>query len=828
MKHPLIKKSIPHLIAIGTFLIIALLYNAPALKNKVLQQHDVRQWEGAFQDSKNYAEKNGGNYPLWNKNMFGGMPNFQIGGTGTVVNPATYIHNILTLGLPKPANFFFLACICFYIMAMCFGIKPVVGIITSIAYAYATYNPIIIAAGHDTKMLAISYMPTILGGVYLILQKRYWLGGVLTAVFTSLIIGVNHLQIFYYLAFALGFMAIFYAIKFIKEKAFLHLAKSAAIAVGAIVLGILCNAQLLMSTFEYQKATQRGGAGELSDTTKTSQSKTGLPKDYAMSYSMYKSEPLVMFVPKLFGGSSAAEYDMETSKSVEAYQSGNQQIAKQLQQNRMLPNLSPYWGGIGGTSGPPYAGAILVVLAILGWFLVDKQHRWWTLASLLIIWAISAGSYFDSFNGFMYDNFIFFNKFRAPSMALVIAQLILSLMAALGLNALFNFEDKKLLQTKLKYAAITVGVLLVICFAVYASSSFKSVDDLAKIEAVKKVNNIAATDYVNDIVKGERADRKSLALSSIMRTLGFSVLALLALFAIARNYLKPLVAAIILGVLMFADVATINSKYYSEDNYMDKEENESNFVLTDYDKKILEDKSDFRVFDQSGGFSDATSAYHFRSISGYHSAKLKVFQDLMERHLYNGNQAAFDMLNTKYYLQKDEKGKTLNVQQNQNALGSAWFVKAVQFVKDANAEIDALTNFNPKDTAIVQERFKTSIPFAIETDTTAKINLEKNNNDIVTYTASNSKNAFAVFSEIYYDAGWSAFVDGKLTPIVKTNYALRGLALAPGTHKIEFKFLPEGYKKGTQYSRIASMIILAMLLGLAYLIFKEIKNAQNK
>jgi hypothetical protein len=831
MNHPLIKKSIPHLIAIAVFLIVSLLYCMPAIKGKVLQQDDVSKWEGAFQDSKNYAAKHDGQYPLWNKNMFGGMPNFQIGGTNGGFNVLGYVHQVLTLNLPKPVNFFFLACICFYILACCLRINPWVGIITAVGYGFATYNPIIVAVGHDTKMLAIAYMPALLGSVYLILQKKYVLGGVLTIVFSGLMVLVNHVQIFYYLLLAMAIMAIFYAVQYILNKEFKHMLVSFAIAALAIVIGVGSNAQLLMSSFEYQKETQRGGSSQLTDTAANAAKSTGLPKDYAFSYSMYKTEPLVLFFPKIYGGSSGKEeFSQESSKAVAAYQQPpSREIADALSKQGALPNpMGAYWGGIGGTSGPPYAGAILVALAIMGFFLIDKQYKWWMLTAFIFTCMISWGSYFDGFNTFLYNSFPFFNKFRAPSMIMVVPQLLITTMAALGLHKVVSEPKPSDLWKSLKNGGLAVGSIIVLAILFYMFADFKSVNELEITKAMKDVPDPNVTGYINDIIKGLVADRKGLALNSILRSLAFAAVAFGALFVLVKGYLKSKIVIPILGVLAFIDVATISNKYLNEENYQDKDDKAVEFVATAKDNEILADKSDYRVLNYAGNrFAESATSYLYRSVGGYHSAKLSNYQDLINRQLSGkNNMGVINMLNVKYFIQKDEKEKTVAYEKNNGALGSAWFVKTISYVKDADAEMKAIDNFNPKDTAIIQEAFKSTIPFAIETDTAATITLDKNDNDKVTYTAKNAKNAFAVFSEMYYKSGWKAYVDGKEQPIAKVNYVLRGLALAPGNHKIEFKFMPEGYKKGTTYATAANVVIILSILGLcAYLFMQQKKKA---
>jgi Bacterial membrane protein YfhO len=828
MNHPLVKKLLPHGIAIVVFLAVALLYCKPALDGKVLLQDDVSKWEGAIQNSKDYAAAHNGKYPLWTNSMFGGMPTFQIGGVGGS-KILGYGHIIMTLNLPKPVHFFFLACICFYILCCCLKINPWVGIATSLAYAYATYNPIIISVGHDTKMLAIAYMPAVLAGISLILNKKYWLGAILTILFTGLMVSVNHLQIFYYLFIAIGIMAVSFLIYFIKEKEFKHIVIAAVLSIASIAIGVGCNAEILMGTFEYQKETQRGGASILTDTTKKEKSTSGLSKDYAFSYSMYKTEPLVLLFPKLYGGSnSKMEFDEEGSKAIAAYQSApSKEISDALNQARLLPNpTGAYWGGIGGTSGPPYAGAIICFLAIVAMFVIEGKHKWWMLSAIVLTCLMSWGSYFDGFNTFLYNNLPLYNKFRAPSMILVVPQLLLTLLASLGLHQIVTAKDKKILMKPFIYALATTGVFFMLGFVFYFTQNFIGLNDQSILDYLKTIGQPEALNYVNNIVDGLVADRKGLALSTIFRSLGFIVLAAGLVYITIKNIVKPIILTIAIALFAFLDVVTVSSKYLNEDNYLDKEEKKTEFLATAKDNEILADKSDFRVFNRNGDrFAESATSYLYKSIGGYHSAKLINYQDLIDRQMSTKeNPSVLNMLNAKYEIQKDDKEKTQAYRKRDGAMGSAWFVKGITYVKDADAEMKALDSFDVKATAFVQEQFKSSITLPIEYDSASNIKLIKNDNDYVEYESNSSKNGFGVFSEIYYKAGWKSFVDGKEMPIVKTNYALRGMALPAGKHKLEFKFAPEGLKKGASYSMISNILLWLGMLSLIGFLYLENKK----
>ncbi len=830
MKKINFKALLPHIVAVAVFLIVSLIYCKPALDGKVLQQHDVSQWKGSAQNSVEYSKTHNGKYPLWTNGLFSGMPAFQIAGVGGNA-VSGYIQNIITLGLPKPVNFFFLASICFYFLCVCMRIRPWVGIMGALAFAYATYNPVIIAVGHDTKMMAIAYMPALLGALLLIFDKKYIAGFILTALFSSLIIMVNHVQIVYYLFIAIAVMGVFAMVRYFKAKEFKHAGIAVVLAAIAVVIGVATNAEALMGTFEYQKETIRGGGTALADTSgKRTNTTNGLDKDYALAYSLNMSEPLVMMVPRMFGGSSDhEEMAQDKSKAVEALTSLPQQLQQQLP-------FAFYWGGIKdvggsvGTSGPPYVGAIICFLAILAMFVLDGKYKWWMFTAILLSVFISWGSYFDGFNAFLYHNLPFYNKFRAPSMIMVIPQLLLPALAVLCVDKIIAAEDKAAVYKLFIKGLIATGALFVLLFLLYFSFDFLSSADQAILKQVRSANQPQLLEYVQSFFTGLKDDRKSLFMGDIFRSLGFIAVAAALIYMLLKNIIKPWILIAGLSLFAFIDVILVDKTYLNTDNYKEKEEEEAVFNKTAKDNEILADKTDYRVFNMSGNsFSENNTSFYYKSVGGYHPAKLRIYQDLIERQLskQEPNMPVFNMLNTKYFIQKDRNGLTQAYQQNTGALGSAWLVKNITFVKDADAEMKALDNFNPKDTAFVQDAYKTAVPFMPEFDSTASIKLVKNDNDVITYEFNGSKNQFAVFSEIYYKAGWKAFANGKELPIVRVNYVLRGLALAPGKYNIEFKFEPQDYLTGHRLTGIFSLILgLLILAGIGWGIFTQVKKKQ--
>ncbi len=835
MNKDLFKKILPHLIAILIFLVVAVIYCSPALQGKVVSQHDITSWKGAIQSSIEYKNIHG-QYPLWINSVFSGMPGFQIGAPGNSFIPSI-VHKVLTLGLPEPIQFFFLASLCFYFLCIVLGLRSVVGILGALAFAYATYNPVIITAGHVTKMWSIAYMPAVLASVLLIYEKKYFTGAALTALFSATMIAMNHPQIVYYLFIAIAFITLFFAINWIREKQYKHLFIALSVTAAAALTGAMNNAVGLLPTFEYQKYTIRGGASYLTDTSskKDNKSKDGLDRDYAFAYSLNIAEPLVMIAPRMYGGSSGfKEIDEEKSKTLEVLRT----LPEQLQQQ--LP-VTSYWGGIAdlggsvGTSGPPYAGAVVCFLALLGFFVIDKKYKWGMLAAIVIAIVLSWGSYFKEFNDIVFNLLPFYNKFRAPSMIMVIPQLLIPVMAALGVNAILNKENKSML-TDLKKGLIATVALFVLLLLAYLSFSYMSSMDTEIMKQVRTSNQPQLLEAVKSFFDALKADRKSLFMNDILRSFGFVLAAAAIIWGFIYKSKKPMLAVILLSILVLIDLITIDKNYLNKESYQEKSENENVFVKNKTDEEILADKSYFRVFNFSGDhFAENITSYTYNSVGGYHAAKLRLYADLIERQLSNSpNMAVLNMLNTKYFIQKESNsqlvtyGQTTGMQKNDGALGACWLVDHVQFVKNADEEMNALNNFHPADTAFVQESFKSSIPNLPVADSTATIKLEKNENDKISYSFNSSGNQFAVFSEIYYPAGWKAFIDGKETPIVKTNYVLRGLAVPAGKHNIEFRFEPEGYYMGRKITAITSYLLLALLGVAFFMAWKKRKTVIQK
>jgi hypothetical protein len=801
-------KLLPHFLAVIIFLAVAMIYCKPVLQGEVLHQSDVVQWQAMSKSMFDYKATHG-HFPLWTNSMFSGMPAYQIAlESRNSISPG-FLYYVFTLGLPKPISFFFLACICFYFLTQVLRINPYIGIIGGLVYAYATYNPILVATGHETKIQSIAILPALIASIMLIYERRYLWGAALTALFSALLIGMNHLQIVYYTLIIAGFMTIGYAVNWIKQRELKHLAISLVLVVVAGLVGALTNAVNIFTTYEYSKETIRGGS-ELADKNSHS-TKTGLSESYAFDYSMYKTEPFVMMVPKMYGGSDGLEISEDNSKAIEALQQMPQQLAQQLQ-----GFVHFYWGGIGGTSGPPYVGAIICFLALIGFFVLDTKQRWWILACCVLTIIMSWGGYFAGFNSLLLKYLPMYNKFRAPSMIIVVPTFLFCMMAVMTLQKIVSMDNKEELWNRYKKGLLLTGGIFVVLLLMYLSFDYTAKDDNELLKQVSSAPD-EVKNYVRTFINALKDDRRSLFFSSLVRSFLFVAVAAFIIWLSLKRRIQGWLMFTLVGILAFIDVMAIDVKYLNSDNYQEETDYQSEFKPTQADQQIMADKSYYRVLDLRQGLQafnyGAMTAYFHNSIGGYHPAKLSIYQDLIEHQLLNFPNClpVINMLNTKYIIQTDQSGKE-SVIVNPDALGPSWFVKAVKFENSPTAVMNDLTNFKPRDTAIVFTQDQKLVSYTQSGDTSGSIQLVKNDNDEITYKSNSPVNRFAVFSEVYYDKGWNAYIDGKEQPIVRTDYVLRGLSVPAGQHEIRFVFHPSSYYTGDKISLIAGIIVLLLLV----------------
>lgn len=845
MKKIEFKVFIPHIIAVVTFLLLSIAFTKPALEGLVVQQHDVQQVKAMQQQSREF-EKKYGYYPRWTNSMFGGMPAYQIalGPKSGNIKSVAVANDILTLGLPKPVYFLFITCLCFYFLCIVIGVNPWLSILGGIAYGYCTYNPILIAVGHDTKLLSMAYAPAVIGSLVLLFQKKYWLGGSLLLISDVCLLQQSHQQIVYYTAIIAAGVYIFFLIRSIKEKQYGHLVRATAMSIILPLIALLICSIGYFSTYEYSRESMRGGS-QLTSTTKTTKSKGGLDRDYAFAWSYGIGETLTFIVPNAYGGGSGTALP-EDSKVAEVLQE-NQNIPQQMTQ-QLYQAASAYWGSKPSTSGPVYFGAIVCLLALFTLLFAKNEHKWWLLTVTIIGILLAWGKNFELLNNFLFDHLPLYNKFRTPEMAMVIPQFTVALLSVLFVNELITITDKETLNKLAKKCLIATGGLIVLLLGFYMLADFKNA---ATIELKKNVatamqnsNPEFVTSYIGAIVK----DRQALYSADMWRAIGFILVGMAAIFLYCRKIIN---APVLFGILIFfttVDLMTVDKRYLSYDNFIEPTDYDQAYADYNADLQIKRDPGYFRIVNLAfrnpndgefqasidNAFNDAMASYKHNNIGGYHPAKLSVFEDLKNQQIIPNLRAwatnpsgkdsfkVLNMLNMKYVILPDQKDpKQTMAIVNPYALGPCWLVKDIKYVRTADQEMAALDTFDPATTAIINEEFKTFIPFAPAFDSTATIKLVENKNDNIKYEFNASSNQFAVFSEMYYSKGWKAFIDGKEAPYCKVNYALRGMSIPAGKHSIEFVFDSKLVDTAEQLAKFASIFSWLFVALSAFMIWKN-------
>ena len=848
MKQINFKQVLPHLAAVVIFLLLSVFLTKPALEGKAVQQNDVIQWRAMANQSIEFDKKNG-HLPKWTNSMMGGMPGYQIAlGPKKPINiTLSYIQDVVTLGLPKPVYYLFLAALCFYLLCIVIGINSWVSVLGGIAYAYCSYNPVLIAGGHDTKLLSMAYAPAVLAGLQLIFKRNYWMGAAFLLISGVLLLAQNHQQIVYYTLLMAVFSTIPFIVKTIREKQIKHLAIAGVISIGVagLILGTMTFGY--WPTYEMSKETMRGGRSELTQKDKKNETKGGLDKDYAFVWSYGKAETMTLLVPNAFGGSSS-EGLSEESKAIQVLQENAQTLPQGIAQE--VYQKSPmYWGELANTQGTVYLGAIVCLLFLFGTFFSKSEHKWWLVALTLFGIVLAWGKNFEAVNYFLFDHLPFYKKFRAPSMALVIPQLSAVLLAVIFLDDFIKTEKEKLWPLFKKCLYVTGGaVLVMVSFYFFADFSNTATGELRK--SVNEALQGKGGDFSRSYFSALKADRQSFYLSDMWRSLGFIALLVALLFLYAKNKIKPVIVYGVLILFCTIDLMGVSRRYLKEENFIEPADLESGYADTRADLQIKQDTGYYRVlnlafpngnggyaFDIGNSFNDAIASYKHNTIGGYSPAKLGLYQDLIERQITKNiqawatNQTAKDsfpvlnMLNMKYVIVPDQRDtKQTQAISNPFAMGSCWLVNEVKFVKSADEEMNGLDSFDPKQVAFVDERFKSAVPFSPVADSTATIKLIQNNNDEIKYEFNAATNQFAVFSEIYYPSGWLAFIDGKQTAYCKTDYALRGLAIPAGKHSIGFIFDPASVKVGESISRYSYIVSVLFILLCFFMAWKNRKK----
>lgn len=835
------KKYMPYLWIIIGFVVISFLYCLPQLQGKKLFQSDGIAWVAATHEAVSYHDSTGVN-PLWSNSMFGGMPTY----TSYLVGIKNYVQplqqQVLESIIPRPAFFFFLAMLGFFILSCTMKFNKWLGAVGAIAYAFATYNPVLVATGHETKIISLGHMPGVLAGFLMIFNGRRISGAAVMGLFLTLMISYSHYQIVYYTAIMLLIAGIGIAIAEFKKGNAKNVLIGGAIAaiVGVISLGpSLPN---ILPTNEYTKYTMRGGSSELTFNHDASKKSGGLDKEYAFRWSNSIGETFCLLVPQLYGGASGQNAGTGSHYYETLINMGvPEQYAEQYVSQAPL-----YWGPQPFLHGPVYFGAVICFLFVLGLMVIRSPHKWWVIAVCALAIVMSWGHHFGAFNYFLFDNLPMYNKFRVPSMILVLPQLLFPFLGVWALNDIFSgkLDNKEIWEKTKKAGIITAGLALVLAIGGQMFFDFRGSND-AQMAAQFSQSAGNNPQVGQQVVKALQDDRSSLAMKSGIMSAIYIVLAGGAIWAFSRNKLKKEMAILAIGVIVAIDLIPTASKYLNEDDYRDSSEIEAMLAPRPVDAEIMKDKDPYyRVLDLSKDvYNDATQAYFHKCVGGYSPSKMETYQDLIDVHIgANGfNSAVLNMLNTKYIIFNGGPNGQAVFQPNPGACGNAWFVNEVKYVPTADEEMLSMkasrlgdtavvaNSWNPLTTAFVRNTFAAATGNATSfvKDSSAYIRLAKYGLNDISFVSSNRNEGFAVFSDIYYDKGWKAYVDGKETPIVKANYVLRALKLPAGNHTIEFKFHPDSYYKSNNLAMISS-ILLYLLFGAAlYVSFRKPQKEQT-
>lgn len=809
------KKLYPHLAAVGIFALLTIAYFMPYYQGMTLQQGDVTQWEGMSKEIIDWNEQHPDEPALWTGRMFGGMPAFQI----SMLYAGNYVNKIVhavQVFFPDAAALLFMMFAGFYILLLCFDVKPWVALGGAIAYGLSSFILISIEAGHNTKVQAMSLMAPALGGVILAYRKNILVGAAITALFLSMAIDANHLQVAYYLLLTLGFIAIYYFVESILQKTVPHFFKASVALLAAGLLAIAPNVGNLWSTQEYAKDTIRGGASELTQ-KKAATAGGGLDFDYATrwSYGFTDGEILSILIPNIKGGGSSSTVS-ESNPVAQQFMSKGYQLS---QVGPYVASIS-YWGNQPFTSGPVYFGAAIVFLFVFSLFIVENRIKWVLLALTIFSFLLSFGHNTPFFK-LLFDTLPFFNKFRTPAMALVIAELTIPLLAILGVHELLKSAKPKehFIKPLQMSAGITAG--LVVVFGIIGSYMY----------GFSGANDTSLAQQSPELIPLLKQSRAEMLRSDSFVSLFFILsTAAIAWFFVQKKVSQTLFVVLLTFVFLI-DGWHIAKRYLNSENFVEKS-TQNNHAPTQADLDILRDTDpNFRVFNVTRDpFNDAMTSYYHKSVGGYHAAKLIRYQDLIENQISKNNINVLNMLNTKYVIVENPETKAPVAQRNPDALGNAWLVNDIKWVKNADEEMSSLTSFNPRQTVVIDERYKSIIgTWQASGDSSAAIRQTLYSPNKLAYEYNAAAPQLAVFSEIYYneEKGWHAYLDGNKVPHARANYVLRAMTLPAGKHQIEFKFEPQSVVAGSKIALAGSLLLFLFVFGtLGYSGYQKLKEEE--
>jgi len=818
------KKFLPDLIAILAFIVISFIYFFPAItEDRILFQHDTVAGAGAGQEAKEYYERTG-ERTRWTNALFGGMPTYQMSPSYDSTEPLTFVQKVYHLFLPNYVWLTFIMMLGFYILLRAFGIPAWLAGLGGIIWGFSSYFFILIAAGHIWKFITLAYIPPTIAGIVLAYRKKYLLGGIITALFMAMQILSNHVQMTYYFLFVILFMVGAFFEDAWRKKELPQFFKATGVLIVAGLIGVSINLSNLYHTYEYSKETMRGKSELKYEGAAAKQTSSGLNRDYITQWSYGIGETFSLLVPNVKGGAS-----VPLSRSEKAMEKANPMYSS------LYSQLTQYFGDQPMTSGPVYVGAFVLMLFILGCFIVKGPMKWALLGATIFSILLSWGKNFMGLTDFFIDYIPMYNKFRAVSSILVIAEFTIPLLAILTLKEILTKPE--LLKEKLKYIYISFGLTggLALLFAIAPRLFFPTYIPGNEMAALQ---NALPADQLSPIIANLEEMRVHLFTSDAWRSFFIVTIGTLLLLAYNAKKLKATWTVAAIALLCLGDMWSVNKRYLYDEQFIPKSEQTATFRKTQTDELILQDPSlDYRVLNFAGNtFEENNTSYWHKSVGGYHAAKLRRYQEMIDHHIAKEMQAAYqevataggqmdsvnaakfpvlNMLNTKYFIfPAGQQGQTVPIE-NPYTFGNAWFIDKIQYVNNANEEIDAIGQVDLQQTAIVDSKFKEALKGVNEgyKDSLSTIRLTSYEPNQLVYETSSPQDGIVVFSEIYYP-GWTATIDGKPADIARADYILRAINVPAGKHTIEMRFDPQSLHitEGIAYGAMALLLVGVIIL----------------
>lgn len=827
-----LKKYLPDVLVVIIFAVISFAYFFPAdLDGRILYRHDSSAGRGAGQETAEYHERTG-KVSRWSNATFSGMPTYQTAPSYQSVSVLNQAVKAYHLWLPENVWYVFAYLLGFYILLRAFDFRQSLAALGSIVWAFSSYFFIIIAAGHIWKVMALAYLPPMIAGIVLAYRGKYLWGFIVTAIFAAFEVDANHVQMTYYYLFIILFMIIAYLVDAIRKKRMAQFVKATAVCAAGTLIGILMNISNLYHTWQYAQESMRGKS-ELVKKDAANQTSSGLDRDYITQWSYGVDETWTLLVPNAKGGAS-----VPLAANTEAMKKADPNFMQIYQQ------LGQYWGDQPGTSGPVYVGAFVLMLFILGLFIVKGPIKWALLAATILSILLSWGHNFMPFTNFFLDYIPMYSKFRTVASILVIAEFTIPLLAMMALKKIV--DEPELLTKKAKFVYISFGLTggIALLFALMPTLFFSDFISSQELEAFKSI----PAEYLSPLESNLRSIRESIFTADCWRSFWIIVIGTLLLFLYKFKKLKAEYMVGAIAILCLIDMWQVNKRYLNDEMFVEKSVREQAQPMTQTDRQILQDKSlDYRVLNlASNTFNENETSYYHKSIGGYHAAKLRRYQELIDAYIspemqkmmpaiakaggdmtkVNGDSLfpVLNMLNAKYFIVPLQANQTVAIE-NPYVYGNAWFVDKVTYVKNANEELDMLGKLNLRHEAVADARFQSQLGESKNQDSTSIVKLTAYEPNQLTYDVRSATGGIVVFSEIFYPE-WTATVDGKPVEIGRVDYVLRALNVDKGHHKVVLTFDPKSVKQTETVAYLSYGVLLLVVLFAVYFKRKEDKKAQ--